>query len=283
MLCQLYMHDSRGDGWQGAEWSGLGQDGLTLEDGFEKTFTFVVPHLPLQLTGPCSITDGGSCATSPNYPESYGNSEECIITGVPAVGLEVLAFDVEGFSESDYLTVRGKRYCGSRGPEGVVVEDGVIEWVSDSGVVKSGWKARLLSPPVCLTSLLRPPPLLLLDLLGGPAAFAAFAAFTAAFAASTASTALIAAFTALSAASTTAANTGPVEGVGVGAKRVDAIEEAAGSTTATPPWRLHSHRPLLNHRRRLVRHVAKLPGELRREREVHHHWRAAGRSGGGRI
>ena len=159
MLCQLYMHDSRGEGWQGAEWSGLGQDGLTLEDGFEKTFTFVVPHLPLQLTGPCSITDGGSCATSPNYPESYGNSEECIITGVPAVGLEVLAFDVEGFSESDYLTVRGKRYCGSRGPEGVVVEDGVIEWVSDSGVVKSGWKARLLSPPpVCLTSLLRPPP-----------------------------------------------------------------------------------------------------------------------------
>ena len=46
MLCQLYMHDSRGDGWQGAEWSGLGQGGLTLEDGFEKTFPFVVQHLP---------------------------------------------------------------------------------------------------------------------------------------------------------------------------------------------------------------------------------------------
>ena len=117
-----------------------------------------MPHLPLQLTGPCCITDGGLCATSPNYPGSYSNNEDCIITGVPAVGLEVVAFDVEGFSfcESDYLTVSGKKYCGSRGPEGVVVEDGIIEWVSDSGgysahcahgcadsvVVKSGWKAR---------------------------------------------------------------------------------------------------------------------------------------------
>ena len=144
MLCQLYMHVSRGDGWQGAEWSGLGQGGLTLEDGFEKTFTFVVPHMPLKLTGPCCITDGGSCATSPNYPSFYGYNAECTITGVPLVGLEVVAFDVEADNNCrwDYLTVSGKKYCGSRGPEGVVVEDGIIEWVSDSGFVKSGWKAR---------------------------------------------------------------------------------------------------------------------------------------------
>ena len=144
MRCHLYMHDSRGDGWQGAEWSGLGQDGLTLEDGFEKTFTFVVPHLPLQLTGPCSLTDGGSCAASPNYPSYYGYNAECTIYGVPLVGLEVVAFDVEADNNCrwDYLTVNGKKYCGSRGPEGVVVENGIIQWVSDSGVVKSGWKAR---------------------------------------------------------------------------------------------------------------------------------------------
>ena len=178
MLCRLAMHDSRGDGWQGAAWSGFGQEGLTLEDGFEKSVTFVVPHLPpspplpppappsqpsyppplppppllllpprqplVQLTGPCCLTDGGSCATSPHYPSSYGDSEECTITGVPRAGLEVVAFDVEGFSfcETDYLTVNGKKYCGNRGPEGVVVEGGIIEWVSDSIVVKSGWKAR---------------------------------------------------------------------------------------------------------------------------------------------
>lgn len=45
----------------------------------------------------------------------------------------------------DYLTVNGKRYCGTLGPQGVVVEDGVFEWVSDSRVVASGWKARIKS------------------------------------------------------------------------------------------------------------------------------------------
>ena len=211
MLCHLYMHVSRGDGWHGAEWSGLGQDGLTLEDGFEKKFTFVVPHLPLKLTGPCSLTDGGSCATSPNYPSFYGYNAKCIITGVPLVGLEVVAFDVEASGcVYDYLTVSGKKYCGSRGPEGVVVENGIIEWVSDSGVVKSGWKARpgLTGRPLSASRLIMPfSPLS--DLLGDPAAIAAFAACTAAtaadnaFAASAACTAAYAAINAAIATSTT--------------------------------------------------------------------------------
>ena len=218
MRCHLYMHDSRGDGWQGAEWSGLGQDGLTLEDGFEKTFTFVVPHLPLQLTGPCSLTDGGSCAASPNYPSYYGYNAECTIYGVPLVGLEVVAFDVEAHINCrwDYLTVSGKKYCGSRGPEGVVVEDGIIEWVSDSGVVRSGWKARprFSRRPLSASRLMSPfSPLS--DLLGQPAAIAAFAACTAATAAinaaiaaltnATTTTAVIAAFPAAAAASPAAA------------------------------------------------------------------------------
>ena len=137
------------------------------------------PLLPggYTLTGPCSITDGGSCATSPNYPESYGGNERCTITGVPRVVLEVVAFDVQGDYYSyhsysdydrdgdstndcsyDYLTVNGERYCGTSGPEGVVVEDGVIEWVSHYDHVASGWKARprfsrrplaLIMPPPC--------------------------------------------------------------------------------------------------------------------------------------
>ena len=60
------------------------------------------------------------------------------------VGLEVVAFDVEPDSlcDYDYLTVNGVKYCGTSGPQGVVPEDGVIEWTSDDGVVRSGWKAR---------------------------------------------------------------------------------------------------------------------------------------------
>ena len=106
------------------------------------------PRSPLQLTGPCSLTDGDSCAASPNYPESYGNDEACTISGVPPVGLEVVAFDVEEQRNCawDYLTVNGTRYCGTSGPQGAVAEDGVIKWRSDGYGVRSGWnwKARHL-------------------------------------------------------------------------------------------------------------------------------------------
>jgi len=124
----------------------------------------------VQVTGPCSLTDGELCAASPNYPNSYGINEECTISGVPPVGLEMAAFDVdyEGNGDPtdecryDYLTVNGKKYCGTSGPEGVVAEDGVIEWVSDDDTVKSGWKAlspaaRLSRLPYC-PSLMPPPP-----------------------------------------------------------------------------------------------------------------------------
>ena len=59
------------------------------------------------ITGPCSLTDGGSCAASPNYPNSYGYNEECTISGVPPVELETVAFEVEAFGCSyDYHNQR---------------------------------------------------------------------------------------------------------------------------------------------------------------------------------
>ena len=47
---------------------------------------------------------------SPNFPNSYGNYEECTISGVPPVGLETVAFDVEaGYGcPYDYLTINGR-------------------------------------------------------------------------------------------------------------------------------------------------------------------------------
>ena len=105
----------------------------------------------VQVTSPCSLTDGGSCATSPNYPNDYGSNEACTISGVPPVELETVAFDVEALGcRYDYLTVNGVKYCGTSGPSGAVAEDGVIKWESDGSTVKSGWKARpwSLSPPL---------------------------------------------------------------------------------------------------------------------------------------
>ena len=118
------------------------------------------------------------------------------------VGLEVVAFDVEpdALCDYDYLTVNGVKYCGTSGPQGVVPEDGVIEWISDDSDVRSGWKARLGSLAFPRTSLM---PLLPLPsgLLGDSAAFVAF---TACIAASTAFTACIAALPATIAAASAA-------------------------------------------------------------------------------
>ena len=108
------------------------------------------------VTGPCSLTDGGLCATSPNYPFEYGNNERCTISGVPAYRLYTVAFDVERCGSvcfCDSLIVNGKKYCGRLGPEGEVVDNGIIEWFSDSGGGGLGWKARAgLSRRPCLTS-----------------------------------------------------------------------------------------------------------------------------------
>ena len=134
------------------------------------------------ITGPCSLTDGGSCATSPNYPNGYGDNEECTISGVPPVELETVGFHVERCAfgcRCDYLTVNGTKYCGTAGPEGAVAEDGVIKWRSDGINVRSGWKARpwsLSLPFRLLSDALLPLPS---DLLGDPAAFTAITAITA--------------------------------------------------------------------------------------------------------
>ena len=57
-------------------------------------------------TGPCLITDGGSCATSPDFPNDYPSNESCTIYGLPPVGLDVIAFDVEGGGPGRRLSAR---------------------------------------------------------------------------------------------------------------------------------------------------------------------------------
>ena len=98
------------------------------------------------------ITDGGSCATSPNFPNDYPIDEGCTLYGLPQAGLDVIAFDVEGPSGAncvwDYLVVNGVNYCGTSGPAGIVPSDGTMTWVSDGSVTGRvtgpGWKALVL-------------------------------------------------------------------------------------------------------------------------------------------
>ncbi|EOD14192.1 hypothetical protein EMIHUDRAFT_470646 [Emiliania huxleyi CCMP1516] len=171
------------------------------------------PAAPLQtvnVSSPCSLTDGGSCAASPNYPNSYGSNEKCTISGVPPVELEMVAFDVEGNNcRYDYLTVNGVKYCGKSGPDGAVAEGGVIEWESDGIHVRSGWKARpwSLSLPFFLLSDAYPPSAV--RSAGRPAAFTAATATTVITAITAITASRSAAVTA--AAAVTACSAGDVE------------------------------------------------------------------------
>jgi hypothetical protein len=107
--------------------------------------------------GPCSLTNGGSCAVSPRWPAPYSNFERCRISGLPLNALNVLSFSVEAARGCRYdavvinATEGITRYCGRLGPQGVVPLDGVIEWFSDRSVVQAGWHIcwadRPPSPP----------------------------------------------------------------------------------------------------------------------------------------
>eukprot|EP00913_Durusdinium_trenchii_P002545 g2354.t1 len=69
------------------------------------------------LRGPCSV-DAAHCLLSPNYPNSYGDNQQCkvAVNAAAAVPIEVVSFSTEiGF---DKLYVDCKAYHRSRGPEG---------------------------------------------------------------------------------------------------------------------------------------------------------------------
>ena len=87
------------------------------------------------LSGPC--TSSGACAQSPNYPNSYGNSELCEIVA-PDQKLYFTRFETE--SEFDVLTIYGQAYSGSSGPPQGTTSLGIILWNSSSETTASGWQ-----------------------------------------------------------------------------------------------------------------------------------------------
>jgi len=94
------------------------------------------PPAPDPSTQPCDLHDDG-CWTSPNFPEDYNNSQECIIS-YKFGKIQVVEFNTEeGY---DIMTVNGKRYSGTVGPQGVVPINEHIIWTSDSSITRKGWK-----------------------------------------------------------------------------------------------------------------------------------------------
>lgn len=115
----------------------------------------------LRTTGTCQVSN--LCVRSSGYPSNaYGNSESCIISGVPSSPIILNSFAVENAIDcfKDFMLVNGRRYCGTFGPFGVVVTDGKIVWSSDSSNTASGWELCWdpFSPPSQTPSLPPRPP-----------------------------------------------------------------------------------------------------------------------------
>jgi hypothetical protein len=57
------------------------------------------------VSGPCTVTSGGSCFRSANYPNHYGDNEQCEITVLATVGFaRATTFETES-AAYDYLTI----------------------------------------------------------------------------------------------------------------------------------------------------------------------------------
>jgi hypothetical protein len=101
------------------------------------------------IDGPCRLTNGGSCATSPGHPAfAYRNNERCTISNVPPFPLQVVRFEVEFYPSCsfDALSVGEQKFCGDVGPDQVVAVDGTIVWFTDDSVTRTGWEICWPSP-----------------------------------------------------------------------------------------------------------------------------------------
>eukprot|EP01046_Picozoa_sp_COSAG06_P002641 COSAG06_NODE_95_length_24425_cov_882.571035_18_plen_164_part_00 len=91
-------------------------------------------------SGPCTVTEGGACFRTPNYPDDYGSSQDCEIAVSGAGFARATAFDTE--SCCDYVTIGGTQYSGNGGAlasSGVPVGDGTaVAWHADSSTQRSG-------------------------------------------------------------------------------------------------------------------------------------------------
>ena len=91
-------------------------------------------------SGPCTVTEGGACFRTPNYPDAYGSSQDCEIAVSGAGFVRATAFDTE--SCCDYVAIGGTQYGGDGGAlasGGALVGDGTtVAWHADSSNQRSG-------------------------------------------------------------------------------------------------------------------------------------------------
>ena len=91
---------------------------------------------------PCQV-DAEGCVTSHNFPRFYGTQEHCSIEIEKSLAGPLNVTDFTTESNHDVLTVNGKAYSGSVGPDGITPTETIV-WRSDHSVSNRGWR---LCPP----------------------------------------------------------------------------------------------------------------------------------------
>ncbi|CAK0868355.1 unnamed protein product [Prorocentrum cordatum] len=90
------------------------------------------------VSGPCT-KDSSDCILSPNYPNTYGDDEKCVI----GVNVDEISYvTAETFSTEwgyDVLKINGQTYSGTVGPY-FVKPVAAIVWSSDSELGGTGWR-----------------------------------------------------------------------------------------------------------------------------------------------
>lgn len=123
----------------------------TIANGAPATTTVGGGKAWIVVKGPCTI-DSSSCASSANYPNTYGHDEECTIRVLDQS--LVAPINVEAFSTEKYydkLSVNGVVYSGKDGPAGVTPH-GDITWRSDHSESDAGWRICMGSAPLVPTT-----------------------------------------------------------------------------------------------------------------------------------
>ena len=98
------------------------------------------------------VVDDGTCFQSANYPNKYKLSSGCTVVVNKLSTIKIVAFDVEPAyvdeqdvvheCEYDFITVHGRKYCGSEGPatDLPLNTSTVLTWTSDRLNAKTGFK-----------------------------------------------------------------------------------------------------------------------------------------------
>ena len=87
------------------------------------------------------VVDEANCVSSKGYLSgtTYGNYAQCMVSILQNDTLRVEAFDTQ--AGYDFVTLRGERYSGQRGPHALSVFPGDnFTWASDSKYEYDGWR-----------------------------------------------------------------------------------------------------------------------------------------------